>query len=548
VKRRRSTALVFIVLAAFGGLLASILTDSAPELGLDLQGGASVVLQPPEDTPSDALDQAIEIIRSRVDALGVAEPDIVRQGDTVLVELPGVKDQQRALDIVGQTAELRFRPVLNVLPPEGVEVTTTTTAPGETTTTVPGESTTTFAGESTTTTAAPTTTTTDDDKSASKSKEVAQGETTTTTAAPTTTTAPGETTTTTAVDPTATTVPVPPPTEIETTSPEEDTDPAVPVVLPDQTNEARYVLGPTTVLGNAISTAGAEFNNVEWSVHLEMTSSGIEGWNGLAAECFNRTSTCPTGLLAITLDGKVVSAPAVRTPSFERDEISISGSFGEGEAKDLALVLRYGALPVKLERQDAQTVSASLGKDSLRAGLIAGAVGTALVLLYMILYYRVLGAVVVAGLIVWGSLMWSIVSYLGATQGLALSLAGVTGIIVSIGVTGDSYVVFFERLKDEIRGGATVRTSVDRGFRHAFRTILIADTSAFIGAATLYLLTVGPVRGFAFFLGLSTILDVTVAWFFTRPVVGILARRRMFTSGSFIGVNAPAPVTVGGGS
>ena len=488
MRRRRSTALIFIVVVALGGLVTSIVTDSAPELGLDLQGGASVVLQPPEGTSSDSLDQAIEIIRSRVDALGVAEPDIVRQGDTVLVELPGVKDQQRALDIVGQTAELRFRPVLNVLPPEGE-------APEPTTTT----------------TTAPTTSTT------------AAGETTTTTA----TTAP--TTTTTTI----------PPEDIETTTPEEDTDPAAEVVLPDQDGTARYVLGPTTVLGNAVSTASAEFPG-EWTVRLEMTSEGIGGFNTLAGECYNRQPTCPTGLLAITLDGEVVTAPTIQTPTFERDQISISGSFGEGEAKDLALVLRYGALPVQLERQDAQTVSASLGKDSLEAGLIAGAVGTFLVLLYMLFYYRLLGAVVIAGLVVWGSLMWSIVSWLGTTQGLALSLAGVTGIIVSIGVTGDSYIVFFERLKDEIRGGATIRTSVDRGFRHAFRTILIADTSAFIGAATLYLLTVGPVRGFAFFLGLSTILDVTVAWFFTRPLVGILARRRRFTSGSFIGVRGGA--------
>lgn len=495
MRRRRSTALIFILVVAFGGLLATFLTDSAPELGLDLQGGASVVLQPPEGTSSESLDQAIEIIRSRVDALGVAEPDIVRQGDTVLVELPGVRDQQRALDIVGQTAELRFRPVGNVLPPEDAEPTTTTTAAPTTTTTVAG--------------------------------------------ATTVTTAPGETTTTTAPTTTTTTAP------IETTTPEEDTDPAVEVVLPSKDGSVRYLLGPTTVLGKAVSTASAAFDGVEWAVRLEMTSEGIGGFNALATECFNRAATCPTGLLAITLDGEVVSAPQIQEPTFERDQISISGSFGEGAAKDLALVLRYGALPVQLERQDAQTVSASLGKDSLNAGLIAGAVGTVLVLLYMLFYYRLLGGVVVAGLVVWGSLLWSIVSWLGATQGLALSLAGVTGIIVSIGVTGDSYVVFFERLKDEIRGGATVRTSVDRGFRHAFRTILIADTSAFIGAATLYLLTVGPVRGFAFFLGLSTILDVIVAWFFTRPLVGILARRRKFTSGAFIGVPSVATSTRG---
>jgi preprotein translocase subunit SecD len=509
VRRRRIGSLIFIVVVALAGLAATFATGSSPELGLDLQGGASVVLQPPDGTPSDAVDQAIDIIRSRVDALGVAEPDITRQGDTVLVELPGVKDQQRAIDLVGQTAELRFRPVLNLLPPEGAPVTTTTTAaPAETTTT-------TAAPAETTTTAAP--------EETARGQE--QEESTTTTAA-------GETTTTTVAESTTTTT-VP---EVPTTSREEDKADQV-VVLPSKDGTVRYQLGPTTVLGSAVSTASADFDGIsQWSVGLKMTSDGITGFNALASECFNAAATCPTKLIAITLDGEVVSAPEIQAPTYERDQIQITGNFDESEAKDLSLVLRYGALPVQLERQDAQTVSASLGKDSLRAGLIAGAVGTVLVLLYMLFYYRLLGAVVIAGLAVWSALQWSIISWLGETQGLALSLAGVTGIIVSIGVTVDSYVVFFERLKDELRRGSTARTSVERGFRHAFRTILIADTSAFIGAATLYLLTVGPVRGFAFFLGLSTLLDVVTAWFFTRPLVGVLARRRRFAAGSFIGL------------
>lgn len=500
MRKKRVGPLVAICVISFGGLLATILTGSSPELGLDLQGGASVVLQPPEGTSEDSLEAAIEIIRSRVDALGVAEPEIIRQGNTVLVELPGVKDQQRALEIVGQTAELRFRPVLNVLPAEGEEpeeTTTTTTTTAPTTTTIAGETATTTAGETTTTTAPTTTTTTE------------------------------------------------PPSEIETTTPEEDTDPAVPVVLPDQDGTARYVLGPTSVLGNAVDTASAAFQN-QWTVRLEMTSDGIGGFNTVAGECFNRAATCPTGLLAITIDGQVVSAPAIQEPVFQRDQISISGSFGEGEAKDLALVLRYGALPVQLEQQDAQTVSATLGEDSLRAGIIAGAVGTAIVLLYIVLYYRLLGLVVLGGTLVWGALQWSVISWLGETQGLALSLAGVTGIVVSIGITVDSYIVYFERLKDELKSGSTIRTAVDRGFRHAFRTTVIADTSALIGAATLYLLTVGPVRGFAFFLGLSTILDLIVFWLFTRTATSLLARRKRFTASTFIGMPAaPAP---GGGS
>jgi preprotein translocase subunit SecD len=184
-----------------------------------------------------------------------------------------------------------------------------------------------------------------------------------------------------------------------------------------------------------------------------------------------------------------------------------------------------------------QTVSATLGDDSLQAGLAAGLLGLALVCLYMILYYRALGLVVVMGLSVWSALNFSIISWLGETQGLALSLAGVTGIVISVGVTVDSYVVYFERLKDELRLGRTLRTTTERSFQRAFRTILAADISSFIGAALLYWLTVGPVRGFAFFLGLSTLLDVVVAWFFTRPMVGLLAQSRFFTGDHWLGLS-----------
>jgi preprotein translocase subunit SecD len=236
------------------------------------------------------------------------------------------------------------------------------------------------------------------------------------------------------------------------------------------------------------------------------------------------------------LDGTVVSSPTVQDASFTANEVTITGNFDEAEAKDLALVLRYGALPVQLEQESVSSVSATLGADSLRAGLLAGAIGTGLVLLYLLLYYRALGLVVALGLFVWGALQWSVISYLGATQGLALSLAGVTGIIVSVGVTVDSYIVYFERLKDEVRSGRSLRSSVDRSFKRAFRTILAADFSAFLGAFLLWWLTVGAVRGFAFFLGLSTVLDVVVAYFFTRPLVALLGRRKAFTSARFMGV------------
>jgi preprotein translocase subunit SecD len=446
---RRATlfSLVAVLLVAAAALGATVISGNSPQLGLDLQGGASVVLQPKNKVTSGVLDQAISIIRSRVDALGVAEPDISRQGSSIIVQLPGVKNRDRALEIVGQTAQLYFRPVLQSIGPQSGPVSASNPA---------------------------------------------------------------------------------------TTPPEQD-DPKVQVVLPEKSANgnagSRYLLGPAAVNGRAISSAKAVVDTTTgaWSVSFSLTSSGEKDWNAMA------TKVGVNNQIAIDLDGVVKSAPALQTTNFPGSG-QISGNFGEREAKDLALVLRYGSLPVQLQPQTVQTVSASLGKDSLHAGIVAGIVGLALVALYMVLYYRALGLVVWLGLAVSGALMYSIVTLLGQTSGLALSLAGTTGIIVSVGVTVDSYVVFFERLKDEIRSGKTIRSSVEKGFSRAYRTILAADAASFIGAVVLYMLSVGSVRGFAFFLGLSTLLDVFIAYFFTRPMVVLLGRNRFFTQARWVGV------------
>jgi preprotein translocase subunit SecD len=520
MRRKIWLPLVFIVLVAIGGLASTLISGNSPELGLDLQGGVSVVLEPTSEASSDALGQSVEIIRDRVDALGVAEPEITRQGDAIVVQLPGVKNRDRALELVGQTAELRFRPVLQDLtgseviePDENASTTTTTNPDG---------------GGTTTTTAGGATTTTAPDENAAglplgESAGAAQEPTTTTTAPQTTTTtAPGE------------------PAEsgpVQLTSRQDD-KPDATVTLQGKDGEGVYQLGPALATGQIVSSARAEIPQGQWIVALSMKggADGIDKFNEIAAQCNPPSAICPTGRLAIVLDSVVQSAPTINEPSYSKDDISISGSFSEGEAKDLALVLRYGSLPVELERQSVQTVSASLGEDSLRAGIIAGIVGLVLVALYMLLYYRALGLVMIIGVGISGALLYSIVSWLGETRGLALTLAGVTGIIVSIGVTVDSYVVFFERLKDEVKAGRTLRTSTERAFKRAFRTILAADISSFLGAAVLWWLTVGSVRGFAFFLGLSTVLDVIVAWFFTRPTVMLLSRNRFFTEMPGFGV------------
>jgi preprotein translocase subunit SecD len=481
-------SLPFIVVGAIAALVATFVVGNKPQLGLDLQGGAYVVLQPDRQVDSGILKQSVEIIRSRVDALGVAEPDISTQGNSIIVQLPGVKDQARALDIVGQTAELRFRPVLQVLPPE--DATTTTTAP------------------TTTTTAAP-----------------ADGETTTT-AAP--------------ADPNATTTTST--TAVPGTTSREDDKPEAEVVLPEVDEDgnvtARYRLGPSQATGTIVKTATGEPPQGlqgAWSVSVDLTGKGNTLFNQIAGTCFSGAPECPTKQVAIVLDGLVKSAPVVQQANFQ-GSVSITGDFSEREAKDLALVLKFGALPIELAPQSTQTVSATLGKDSLRAGVIAGLLGLGLVMIYMILYYRALGIVVLVGLSITGALLWALVSYLGAKTGLALTLAGAVGIIVSVGITVDSYIVFFERLKDEIRSGKTIRSSVDRGFSRAYRTILAADISSLIGAFLLYFLTVGSVRGFAFFLGVSALLDLVVAWFFTRPAVAFLGRSKFFTEAKFFGV------------
>ena len=472
--RRNVWYLVITLVVVFGAFAATLISGTTPVLGLDLQGGISVTLNPVKGTKSGSLDQALEIIRNRVDGLGVAEPEISRQGNTIVVDLPGVKDRAKAERIIGRTAELRFRPVLATLPPYNPKATTTTT-----------------------------------------------------------TAAPGGATT-------STTVPKSDGSDVPTTTQAADKAGAT-VILPGRkqgnTAPVRYQLGPTELTGKAISGAKAQYQNGGWAVNVDFTDSGGAAWDTLGQKNFKKQ-------VAIVLDGVVQSAPVIQgdNQAFQSfgGKATISGSFSETEAKDLALVLRYGALPVKFDakNQKVQSVSPSLGKDQLQAGIASGIIGLILVALYMLAYYRLLGAVVIFGLMLTGMAVYSLVAYLGQTIGLTLTLAGVTGLIVSVGITVDSYVVYYERLKDEVRTGKTVRSSVDRGFVRAWRTILAADIVSLIGAAVLYWLAIGSVRGFAFFLGLSTLLDLLIAYFFMHPTVSIMARNRALVRAPKVGIAA----------
>ena len=501
--RRLVVSLVGIVLLASGTFTANIVAGNFPALGLDLQGGASVTMTPVGEVDPAALSVAVDIIRQRVDSLGVAEPEIIRQGNTVVVNLPGVKDQQQALDTIGRTGAVEMRPVLKIA--ENPESTTTTTVVGGPTTTVKGATTTTVKG-ATTTTLKPASTTL---------PPPAGGIGSSRTAAVTTTTVPAE-----AVNPV-------------TGLPDGQT------ILPGRKDGLIYLLGPAEATGEVFSNdSSAQVDAGAWVVVAKLRSgaAGTDVWNALSTKCFAGGADCPTKAIAIILDGEVISAPTVQTPTFDNGSVQISGSFSETEAQDLARVLQFGAVPVKFETPTVQTVSASLGEDSLRAAVISGLFGLLLVLLFLLFYYRLLAIVVVGGLGVSGLLLWSVISWLSKTNGLALTLSGAAGIIVSVGVTVDSYVVFFEKLKDDVQQGRTLRNSAARGFDRAWRTILVADTVSLIGAVVLWQLTVGSVRGFAFFLGLSTLSDMIVSYFFARPAVLLLAKTKLFNRGRVLGV------------
>jgi preprotein translocase subunit SecD len=461
-----SVAVVVIALAA------TLIVGNEPVLGLDLQGGISVRLFPAGKFSSSSLDTAKNIIDQRVNGLGVSDAEVTREGDNIVIDLPGVKDRDKAKRLVGRTAELRFRPVLAELPPE------------------------------------PKGTASADDatKAAIASCD------------------------STAISALA---------SVPNTATSEDKADAC-VVLPGRKQEKqqiRYLLGPAALTGKDTSGAKSRFIQGQgYGVDLSLKDSGRTRFNQLAQESFPKQP--PQNSVAIVLDGVVQSAPRFNEPNFPGD-VTISGSFTQGEASDLANILQYGALPVRFDekQQTVESVSPTLGSDQLRSGIAAGIVGLALVAIYMLLFYRLLGVVVLLGLLLSAGATYALVAYLSNSGfNLTLTLAGVTGLIVSVGITVDSYVVYFERLKDEVRSGKTVRSSVDRGFSRAFRTILAADLVSLIGAGALYVLASGSVKGFAFFLGVSTILDLLVSYFFMHPLVVILARRRALVRVPVVGI------------
>jgi preprotein translocase subunit SecD len=543
MRRQILVPLLGIVAVAAGLLLWSILAGNRIALGIDLDGGVEVGLVPVADTdlaPAEldqALNTSLGILRNRVDGLGVAEPDITRQGDRIVVQLPGVEDQQRAIEIVGATAELRFRPVCAELGPEPIDGGGTGTDPTDPT-----------------------------DANGDGVRDRPFGISPDDATLPAGQASTGLGCTNAGItDTEAFSMP--------STTREDDKADSI-VVLPeieDGKVVRRYLLGRTfcfdegglgipaedltgscrLLTGAALETADSTVRGVSWVV-LPTFKSGVEGidlFNAAATECYNTTVACPSGRLAMVLDGTVISAPNVNTPYFERDRVEISGSFTQSRAEDVALKLRYGALPIEFEdpadpdsASTVNNVSATLGHDSLRAGVIAGLIGFAMVALYMLLYYRLLGLAAIASLMVSGTLTWVVLAWMSSTQGLALTLAGVVGLVVSIGTSLDSNVVYFEHMKEDILNGRTVRSSVDRSFPVAFKTIFFANMTSLIGAAILWWLTIGSVRGFAFVLGLASVLDLVATYFFLRPFVQWMARsERLLDSPRMFGMPSLLP-------
>jgi preprotein translocase subunit SecD len=475
VGSRRSliVSLILTIAIAFGSLVATLSLGWGPKLGLDLAGGLSVVYKPATHASTADMQEVVTILNNRVNGLGVSGATVNLQGKNVVVSVPGVTDARRILQLVGETAQLLFRPVLC----EATEAKKTDAVAK-----LPS-------------------------CGSSYLFSAANLDVNTSTGEPSNNISP---------DPSFS--------NIATTKPNKD-NPKDEVILPYLGESGvRYVLGPAQLTGTAVAKATAGQNQIgQWVVDYTLTKTGSPAWDKVAEANFHAE-------VAIELDGVIQSAPLI-LPSQSaftsfNGQGEISGSFTESSAKDLAVAMEFGALPVRLNPLDTVTVSPTLGHSSLVAGLGAGLVGLLLVLLYTILYYRALGLVIVLGLAATAALLWAIISALGHTAfAPSFDLAGITGIIVSIGITVDSYIVYFERLKDEARAGRSVRTSVDRGFRSAWRTVLAADTVSLLAAILLYLIAVGDVRGFAFFLGLSTLMDVFMTWYFTRPLVILLGRR-----------------------
>ncbi|MGW0590497.1 protein translocase subunit SecD [Streptosporangium sp. NPDC002607] len=553
--------LLAIILAMGGVMLLN--KAYTPEYGLDLAGGTTVTLQPITPNGSapsqESLDLAVNIIRERVNGSGISDAEVAKSGDNIVISVPGV-GQEEVVKLVGTTAELRFRQVLAIgagSPPPPGELATQPPTPSPSPTTSGGKGTrapkpTESAVPKPAATAAPDTSTSPAGRALSsgllKPSPGASSESSTEPAQPgDQSSKPGD----------GTAAPTAPPMAAEDPMAGVDPTGIDPAALKEfqtldcakQTNRGaqdapdkqyvgcstdgstKFILDKAAVTGTSIDSAssGVDQTTGEWLVQLSFKGQGPDQWSKVTTTAFN--SQAPRNQIAMVLDGMVISAPVIQEP-ITGGRAQISGNFTQVSADELANQLKYGALPLKFEKSSIDEVSSTLGADQLRGGLIAGAIGLLLVVIYSMLYYRGLGVVSVLSLLVASVVTYQSVVLLGAFAGFRLSLPHIIGLIVSIGITADSFIVYFERIRDEMKEGRrSLRTAIEVAWVRARRTILIADAVMFIAAVVLYFLAVGGVAGFAFAMGLTTLIDIAVVFMFTKPFVAMLARLKFFARG-----------------
>jgi preprotein translocase subunit SecD len=503
---RKSLIWLLVIIFGLAGLIGfgSTTDENAsftPKLALDLQGGTQIILSPllldGQAVTTEQLDQAVSIIRQRVDASGVSESQVITQGDTnIIVSIPGIPDEN-TLALIKASAKLEFRPVL-------VTSAGTPTAAVDGSETSDPDATETPAPEETPVAEAPSAVPTDGSDLNWITPEIQKE-----------------------FD------------DLDCASvfrePGQIDDPTVPLVTCDVNGLSKFILGPVEVDGANISDAsngtvtsstGASTNT--WAVNLEFDEVGTVGFSTVTQRLFPLEQ--PRNQFAITLDGFVITAPTTQAV-ITNGSAQITGSFDRDSSKVLADQLKYGSLPIGFEVQSQENISATLGQDQLTSGLLAGLVGLILVVIYSAFQYRGLAIVTVGSLLVAAVLVYLLIAFLSWRQGYRLSMAGVAGLIVAIGITVDSFIVYFERVRDEIREGRNLEVAVENAWKRSIRTILASDAVSFTAATTLFLLTVGNVRGFAFTLGLTTIVDLIVVFFFTHPLLRLLARTKFFSSG-----------------
>ncbi|WP_199191561.1 protein translocase subunit SecD [Amycolatopsis sp. CA-126428] len=540
-------ALIVIVLYALVFLTGN--HKPTPKLGIDLQGGTRVTLTartPDGGQPTrESLNQARQIIERRVNGIGVGGTEVLLDGNNVVITVPGEQgDQAKSL---GKTAKLGFRKVVSaatqpVVPPQTAPPATTPPPSG-----APSSSTPPSSGAPAATSGAPTS---KPGGGGTPGAALAQQQSTTP-AAPSSSTPP----------PASTPAPAPSDGSVDAETAKEiqaakalrqnpqligadgqpnqelvskamtaltcapnakdplegNDDPRLPLVACGDHDTYKYLMEPEFLPGTEIADANSSYNsqNGQWVVNLSFKSEGTKIWADFTTKNVGQQA-------AFVLDTQVVSAPNIQVAIVDGNT-QITGKFTQAEAKDLSDILKYGSLPLSFASSDATTVSATLGFASLQAGLIAGGIGLLVVFVYCLFYYRLLGVLTILSLALSGALVFAVLVLLGRWIGYTLDLAGIAGLIIAIGITADSFVIYFERLKDEIREGRTFRSAVPRGWVRARRTILASDGVSFLAAAILYVIAVGDVQGFAFTLGMSTVLDLVVVYLVTHPLVAMVS-------------------------